>query len=165
MPETYPPLQPSDTAALHRMVSDWTLVRQLGSWPWPPDPAFTASRARPFEGDGFVDGIVVDGTLAGTIGIFNTEIGYMLSPEFRGQGIARRAAAMALARAYGPMDLDRVVANAWADNGASIGLLRSLGFTETGRTTEPSVARKRNTPGVTLCLDRKTWEAAQRAPL
>ena len=33
-------LQPTDAPALHAIASHWEVVRQLGSWPWPPEPAF-----------------------------------------------------------------------------------------------------------------------------
>lgn len=50
---TYRAVRPQDFDALHALVSLWDVTRNLGSWPWPPDPEFTAKRCQPFEGDGF----------------------------------------------------------------------------------------------------------------
>ena len=44
------PVLDFDTDALHRIVSHWDVVRQLASFPWPPDLAFTATRAQPYHG-------------------------------------------------------------------------------------------------------------------
>ena len=32
---SYRPMSSSDASALHKIASDWSVVRQLGGWPWP----------------------------------------------------------------------------------------------------------------------------------
>ena len=64
---TYRTVRESDFDAMHRIVSHWDVVRQLGGWPWPPDPDFTRTRAQAYKGNGFVWAICDDDRLIGTM--------------------------------------------------------------------------------------------------
>jgi RimJ/RimL family protein N-acetyltransferase len=151
------PLAPGDAGALHTLVSNWAVVRNLGTWPWPPDPAFTASRARPFDGPGFVWAVLVGGRLSGTVGVTRGELGYMLVPEVQGRGVATRACRMALDAAFADPGLAGVTARIWADNRASARVLTKLGFRETGRHRDHSPARGVEAAGIDLALTRGEW--------
>ena len=58
-------LHPSDVDDQHTIASAWSVVRQLGRWPWPPDRAFTTQRSVPYAGPGFVWGLRQDDRLIG----------------------------------------------------------------------------------------------------
>lgn len=80
--------------------------------------------------------IMADNNLAGSIGIVtktdiyrkNCEIGYFISEEFRGRGIASRAIKAATSYAFGEFDVVRVYAEPFADNSGSRKALEKAGF-------------------------------------
>ena len=76
-------LDPADLPELHGIVSHWEVVRQLGTFPWPPDRDFTAGRAKPYAGRGFVWGMFREGRLIG-----DTQYPRGLHDELVGQFIA-----------------------------------------------------------------------------
>lgn len=160
MPElTYRDLAPDDTDALHAIMSDWSVVRQLGGWPWPPSRAFTASRSVPYaKGDGFIWGVFADGVLAGTVGVTGGWLGYAFSPRFQGQGIGGRSVRHGITHAFERFDLARIEANTWDDNRPSYALLQKLGFTHWQ--THYEHAKARGLP--VLChehrLTRSAWD-------
>ena len=61
------------------------------------------------------------------------EVGFCLHPDQWGKGLAREAMAAAMAHLFAHHPLDALTAEADPRNGASIGLLRRLGFVETHR--------------------------------
>ncbi len=154
---SYRALQPHDLDPLHAIVSQWEVVRQLGSFPWPADRSHTATRARPYAGEGFIWAIQREGRLIGTVGVWEGELGYMLDPSQHRQGFAEEACRTALDRAFGPMGLTEAHAGVWADNAGSLGLLKKLGFGITGETCDISKARGVATPGYVLRLDAAGW--------
>lgn len=143
---TFRPPLAHDAPALHKMVSQWQMTRQLGRFPWPPDPAFTAAQSAPYQGDGFVWGIYLTGDLIGTVGITKGELGYMIDPTYHRRGFAREAVAFAIAQS----NLARVEAEVWFDNAASLALLHSLGFVIIAATQHLSKARGVQTDGLRL---------------
>ena len=153
-------LQPADTADLHAIVSDWAVVRQLGSFPWPADPGFTATRAVPYRGIGFAWGICLAGALIGTVAVTKGELGYMIAPAYWRQGYAAEACRVALNHAFGALDLAEITAGVWADNAASQALLAKLGFEITAQTSEMSKARGVMTGGFDMRLTRERWLVA-----
>jgi RimJ/RimL family protein N-acetyltransferase len=64
------------------------------------------------------------------------EIGWHLNPEHWGHGYATEAAQGAVALAFGPRELDRVVAVVDPDNLRSQAVCRRLGMTYQGQTSE-----------------------------
>jgi RimJ/RimL family protein N-acetyltransferase len=135
------PLDPADLPELHDLVSQWEVVRQLGSFPWPPERAFTATRAKPYGGKGFYWGMFRESRLIGSIGVTDGVLGYMLQPTFWRQGYASEALRITLTHAFADPDLTRITASVWEDNAASASLLAKFGFHETHRSLEPSKAR------------------------
>ncbi len=154
----YRALWPHDLNALHALVSQWDVVRQLGGYPWPADRAHTATRAKPYAGNGFIWAILRDGAMIGTVGVWDGELGYMLDPAHHRQGFGEEACRFALARAFGAGALPEVHAGVWADNAASLALLAKLGFEITAQTREPSLARGVPADGYTLRLTAARWE-------
>jgi RimJ/RimL family protein N-acetyltransferase len=65
------------------------------------------------------------------------EIGWRLSSEWQGKGLAREAAEAVLAYAWNRAGLDRVVAFTVADNTASWGLMERLGMQRIGAFDHP----------------------------
>ncbi len=158
---TYRSLYPTDAVALQEVVRHWEVTRMLGpKWPWPADPAFTATRARPYDGDGFAWGVFRQDALIGTVAVTAGELGYSLRPDQRRQGLMFEACTTALTRAFGEMALSSVAASVWADNAGSLALLRKLGFVVTGENIDTSPARPDPSPGFDLRLTAGDWRAA-----
>ena len=162
---TYRPLLPVDAPALHEIACIYDVTRQLGPrWPWPADVAFTATRSRPYVGNGFAWGLFLDGQLIGSVAVTEGELGYALHPDHHRQGLATEACLTALARAFGPVALQQVIASVWADNAASLGLLAKLGFTVTGHDLGTNACRPDLTPGLQLLLTAQAFTEAANIP-
>lgn len=101
--------------------------------------------------------IRVDGAFAGTVR-GGDELGYWVMPEFRRNGVARRAAVLALSRSFAE-GRDRVTAMVEPQNEASLVLLQQLGF----RDPQPGViifqATGRERAGLRLTLSRDDFAA------
>lgn len=151
------PLQTTDTDALHAIVSDWQVVRQLASYPWPPQRDFTLIRAQPYAGRGFVWGMFRDRDLIGTVAVIEDVLGYMFRPDTWGQGYATEACRLAIDAAF-HTGRDHLVAGVWAENTASLGLLAKLGFYKTGDDVSFNAARGVEMAGHWLRLDRAAWQ-------
>ena len=68
--------RPGDAAALHALASDFDVVKMTASWPWPPDRAFTKSRAAPFDPAlGMAGVVLLGGQLIGMMGALTAEPG------------------------------------------------------------------------------------------
>lgn len=158
---TYRSLYPTDTPELHEIVRHWQVTRQLGpAWPWPADPGFTATRARPYTGAGFAWGVLLDGNVIGTVAVTDGGLGYSLHPDHHRRGLMFEACQTALGRAFGDLALPQVHAGVWADNAASLGLLQKLGFVRTGEHYETTQARPTPSPGYELTLSAADWRGA-----
>ena len=160
---TFRSMQPRDTDALHALHSDWAVVRQLGTWPWPPERDFAATRAQPFGGDGFVWGVFLDGGLVGTFGLTDGIVGYSLAQAQWGKGLGTELAMLALDHGFKNFQCDQVTASVWDDNAASLALLHRAGFREVGRSVEMSKARRVAAGLVHLGLSRAEWLARPKA--
>ncbi len=70
----------------------------------------------------------------GTTGMHKeNEIGFLLHPDYWRQGIVTEAMAAIIPHIFATTDVTQLTADADPDNAASVGLLHSLGFQETGR--------------------------------
>ncbi len=82
--------------------------------------------------------IEADGQLAGVMGLFvgednmrrNAEIGYWLGHRWWGRGLGTRAVLLAVEYAWNELGVDRVYAEVFGDNHASVRVLEKSGFTE-----------------------------------
>ena len=137
-------------------MSDFAVVRQMASYPWPPEPAFTRTRAQTYLGNGFVWGAFLPGRLIGTVAVTGDELGYMFAHDVWGQGLGTEACQVAIAQGFSD-GRDHLVAGVWADNDASLRLLRKLGFRIVADDLSFNKARGAETPGHWLRLERADW--------
>jgi RimJ/RimL family protein N-acetyltransferase len=87
------------------------------------DPATTAEFAIEYQGRAI-----------GKAGFWRMpEIGFLLHPDFWQHGFGTEALQALIAYGFGQRRLDKITADVDPDNAASLGLLRKLGFEETGR--------------------------------
>ncbi|MBM1230067.1 GNAT family N-acetyltransferase [Ponticoccus sp. SC6-69] len=160
-------LGPDDAADLHQIACHWDVTRQLGSWPWPADPVFTATRSGPFKGEGFVWGVFEAGRLLGTVAVTVhaglPTLGYMYALETAGRGLATRAARHALSHGFAQWDWPEIHAATWHDNAASGRVLRKLGFVHWRTGYEPARARGVPTLGHDYRLTRTDWDRLSNA--
>lgn len=160
---TYRPPQSSDFDAMHAIVSDWSVVRQLGSFPWPPEPAFTRARCQAYGGEGFVWAICQDDQMIGSVAVTKGMLGYKLSPQAQGKGIMTRACADAITHAFATYHWPALVASAWADNAISARVLRKCGFAHVQTRYEHSVARRLPVLCHYYRLARSDWHTLRSA--
>lgn len=124
------PSWPEDAQKLHQAIADEGIVRNLARAPWP----YTHDEIYP----SFLLMLRTDGAprLIGACGIGQhdgeAELGYWIARPYWGLGFATEAgrAVMGIAKAIGHKKL---VAGHFIDNPASGGVLRKLGFRNTGK--------------------------------
>lgn len=154
--------RPEDLDALHALVSDWEVVKQTATWPWPPDRAFTETRAQPMPaGRGIGGPVFADGELVGMVGVNATDtcpqLGYMFARAQWGRGFASEIGRALIAHAFATYDWPSIGAGVFEENPASVRVLVKLGFDETGRCAGPSLAQGRALPMRIFRLER--WGA------
>lgn len=81
-----------------------------------------------------------------------------LTPAARGAGVGTASRRAVLALAFGALGASAAVSSAWADNQASLGVSRRLGYRVTGRTPHQHGSRVGEL--VHLRLSRAEWEAS-----
>jgi ribosomal-protein-alanine N-acetyltransferase len=104
-------------------LAQWSILRRLGR----------QGQCLPFV-------ITVDGRFAGQITLGNVIraslrsawVGYWVSSELAGKGVATAAAALAIDHAFGAVGLHRVEATVRPENAASVRVLAKAGFREEG---------------------------------
>lgn len=160
---TYRAIHADDFEALHGIVSHWSVVRQLGGWPWPANPTFTRGRCKPYKGKGFVRGVCLDGQLIGNMAVTGGELGYMFAPDRHSKGIATQAAKDAITKAFTEYDWPALRAGCWHDNPASARVLAKCGFTHWQTRFERSKARGYPVTTFHYRLTRATWERLRTA--
>ena len=153
----YRNLVETDIEQLHALASDWEVVRQMGSWPWPADREFTANRCKPYAGRGFVWGIFAP-TLIGTVSVTEGELGYMLAPSHWGQGIMSKMTVIAINHGFRDPSLLEITASVWADNPGSRRVLSKLGFAMSRNGIEHALARDEETALEYYSLQRDVWQ-------
>ncbi len=83
-----------------------------------------------------------------------------LIPRARGKGLGQQMRRAALALAFGPLQAQAAISEAWHDNHASLGVSRALGYRPNGE----ALHARRNDAGVDrmahLLLTRRDWLAA-----
>jgi len=153
------PFRPDDFEAFHAIVSDFDVVKMLGSWPYPAEPAFTRMRMETPEAKaGQVLVIEVDGKLAGSIGGVGG-IGYMLGRGFWGRGVATWAVGEMVARMFNDPALQEVNACVWQGNEASERVLTKNGFRLVGECEDFCKARGETLKYNSFRLTRDQWRA------
>jgi RimJ/RimL family protein N-acetyltransferase len=127
-----------DVEAYVRMRCDPVMMAELGG-PLPRDgiaAKVSADVAAAVADTAWIKMIVEDCTVAGTVTVWShddeSEIGWMVLPEFQGRGLAKAAVRRLLDRARDEHRWGVVHAYPGVTNGPSNGICRSLGFTLVG---------------------------------
>ena len=159
-----------------RMRCDPVMMAELGG-PLPAEGMTDKVRrdvATVAAGEGLVCMVEVDGQVAGSVVLWTndqdppvSETGWMVLPEWQGQGIGKEAMRQLLARARAEGRWGTIYASPGVTNAASNAMCRSLGFTLQGQEEvdfagrilavniwrlDPAVAPG-GMPGVTTALD------------
>ena len=116
--------------------ADWTVRHAISAWP----ALHSGLRAEARSGRMLPYVIEVDGRFAGQLTIGNVThgalrsawIGYWVSTELTGGGVATGALALGLDHCFGPVHLHRVEATVRPENAASRRVLAKAGFREEG---------------------------------
>ncbi len=145
----------SDIKATHAIASDFDVVRNTGSWPWPPDPAFTASRCQPVPADEGLGGAIFCGEdLVGMARVFGDgDLGYVLGRPYWGQGYATEICRALIDLTFATRRWPRLKACVFDDNPGSARVLLKLGFTEGAHCTSRCTARGQDLPTRNFTLD------------
>jgi RimJ/RimL family protein N-acetyltransferase len=161
----------SDVDALMGGIGDPAVSRMLVRVPFPyyesDAEAFIAlARRRAQAGRSLNLAIIHDGRLIGGIGI-NTmpvycEIGYWLGRRWWGQGFATEAGEAVVAFGFDVLGLRLLRSGVFADNHASLGVQRKLGFSVIGRSLRPSLARQAVVAHIDTVLTRRRYQAFAR---
>lgn len=127
----------SDLDALHALLSDPLATRY---WSTPPHEHIEETRvwlanmiAAP--ADRSLDFIVeYEDRCIGKAGMYEVpEIGFILRPDFWGRGLATEAVAAAVRAGFAAFPIEAITADVDPRNDASLGVLKRIGFEETGR--------------------------------
>ena len=125
--------RPEDLEAIHAIFSDPAAMRY---WSTPAHADLAESRAwlermiaaAPDDSDDFV--IELQGRVIGKAGCWRLpEIGYILHPDFWGQGFAFEALSAIIPRLFERFPIPAIEADVDPRNDASLSLLERLGFT------------------------------------
>jgi RimJ/RimL family protein N-acetyltransferase len=130
--------RPVDLDGLHALGSDWELVKQTATWPWPADRAFTASRSQPVDPAlGLAGPVFAGGEIVGMMGVIASEepgavaeLGYMFKRAHWGKGYATEIGRTLIAHAWARYDWSAIEAVVFTANPASARVLEKLGFAE-----------------------------------
>ncbi len=150
--------EPRDVAAIARICGEWEVARWLARVPHPygeGDARFFIDHVVPAE---WVWAITLagDDTLVGTVGLMphpdrpSAELGYWLGPALWGQGIATEAGRAVVAFAFDTLGVDELTSGHAVGNVASGRVLAKLGFVETHRAMQPSLAAGGEVPSVRM---------------
>ena len=134
------PLESADWIAFRPIATDAAVMRYItGGVPWTDEKIieFVERQRRHYSERGFCLWKMIlkaDGRLAGFCGLQplddlpGVEIGWWLAQDLWGRGLATEAAQMALADGFERVGLERIVAVAIRENGASLRVMKKLGM-------------------------------------
>lgn len=150
--------QPDDLAALHRIMSQPEVMR---FWSQPEHDHIdqTAEYLQTLisggaRSDEFV--ITRDGLVIGKAGMWQAwEIGFFLSRDYWGMGLAKEALTALLAHLFESHPTDALTAEVDPRNLRSLRLLHQLGFIETGRASRTLLWRDEWCDSIYLRLTRR----------
>lgn len=146
---------PVDVPVIQELASDYEVIKNTGSWPWPADPAFTASRCQPIAPEAGLGGVVLHGgTIVGMASVFGEgELGYMIARDHWGQGYATEICRALVHAAFATGQWPQLRACVFDDNPGSARVLLKLGFTEGAHCTSHCTARGQDLPTRNFTLD------------
>lgn len=166
---TLRPGWPEDAPALAAAIAHESVATMLSKVPWPytaQDAAWFLAQPSDGQTARFVilDHQPVEPRLIGTVGIHaeddRWEFGYWLTPSAWGRGYATEAGRAVVDMARHALPIGRLSSGHFLDNPASGGVLRKLGFRQTGRDWRYSVARGRDVESAAYELDLATPRTA-----
>ena len=155
---TLRPYRAADAAELHRVLNDWEVCSTLAvvRYPYPREDADSWIA---FAGKALAGGreyhLVITGQendqemIVGGVGLRldrkkrRASLGYWVGRRFWGHGVATEAAGRFARWAMANLELDHLTATVATDNGASIAVLRRIGFRHVGDGTQHFTARNR----------------------
>ena len=109
--------------------------------------------AAPEASDDFI--VECDGRVIGKAGCWRLpEIGYILHPDYWGQGLATEALTAVIGHVFAGRDVDAITADVDPRNEASLKLLARLGFVETHRAQRTWLVGEEWCDSVYLALPR-----------
>ena len=137
------PLIPEDAEALHRLVNDWEVTRNLSVVPFPyprelADDWIQSTRKALADGGAYQ--LAITGregeheVLVGVVGLTIDakqrcgRLGYWVGRRFWGHGVATEAAGRLARWGFANLTLERLEAGVITDNPASAAVLRRIGF-------------------------------------
>jgi [ribosomal protein S5]-alanine N-acetyltransferase len=160
------PAHDADEAPMHAIMSHPAAMRY-----WSTPPHEDLNRTREWLGamidipDGEGEDFIVEhrGQVIGKAGLFRfPEVGFILHPDHWGRGFAGEALRAVLDRAFAVHGLGRIVADVDPRNVASLRLLASLGFEETGRRKRTWLVGEEYCDSVDLALTPAAWNTARK---
>lgn len=157
--------QPGDVDPMHAIASDFDVVKNLASWPWPPDRAFTERRCGGARdtAEGFVGAVCKNGVIIGGMGIHSGGMGYMFARDHWGKGYATEMGRILIDHCMITYDWDNIKADVMQDNPASARVLEKLGFENQGECMCECAARGADVPAFDYLLTRSRWHALRTA--
>ena len=160
---TLRPGWPEDAAALAAAIAHEDVVMQLARVPWPYGEADAVAYLTSGESARDIGFLIcaheggaprLIGSIALTPQADSHELGYWLTPDAWGRGYATEAGRAVVEMARHALPIRRLSAACSPGNTASAGVLRKLGFRDTGRRElRPSRARGRVSESVMMELD------------
>ncbi len=151
-------VHPDDYDALFALNAIWDIVKNTGSWSYPPDPDQVLNRCTPIDATDGIRGVIThQGRVIGQAGLAGDMIYYALHPEFWGQGIITRVARALVEYAFCNTSLDVITSGVYSDNPASLRVMEKLGFREIDPNTWYSRARQGTVQCRNFALTRMDW--------
>jgi 8-oxo-dGTP diphosphatase len=150
------PYAQEDAAELHRLLNDFEVCRMLAAVPFPYDRThaqkwITSARSELTRGRAYH--LVIAGTegeremIVGGVGLRLNhagrpgDLGYWVARRYWGHGVATEAVGRLVRWAFANLEIDRIEADVATDNGASIAVLRRIGFRQVATGTRKFLAR------------------------
>ncbi len=152
------PFRSTDVDRFCDLAGDWAVARMTSDIPHPLSRADAARWVKVMRGDERF-AITRGGVLIGSVGYWRhregvAELGFWLTPQAWGQGLATEAARALVARGFEADRLDAFTSSHFIDNPASARVIVKLGFVATGRTAVLSPSRGQEVETVTYRLER-----------
>jgi RimJ/RimL family protein N-acetyltransferase len=155
----------SDVEAIHAIVSDWDVVKNLGSWPFPADLGYTINRIvnQPDRNIGFAGIVRAGDERVGGMGIVGGDLGYSFGRAHWGKGYATEMSRRLVDYAFDCFNWPQLTSEAYVDNPASSRVLAKVGFEPAGTAMAPCAARGGDFEVHRFILARERWDALRNS--
>ncbi len=163
-------LRLGDAAAVHRLVNDWDVAKNLARVPFPypstlAEEWIASTHDQMAAGDAWHLAITGEENgaevLVGCVGLTRSqkddsaELGYWIGRRYWGHGVAPEAAGKLARWALANLDLGLITASALTDNVRSQAVLRRIGFRDAGQGSQDFVSRGGAMPVALFALRRE----------